>query len=150
MFSIIVSSLSVYKVVTEHMPRNMGLVARKPVFGVSDIASFKPVSTATETSYKTEIPLVASLNMVLSKTRITKALIRLRGCAGWSAPVLFANPRKQVFSRRGPYGISLLQETSFSSDVLPLVDFVSIFIDTSKITFHLIYLRCLHCSVYKK
>ena len=31
--------------------------------------------------------------------RITKALIRLRGCAGWSAPALFANPRRQVFSR---------------------------------------------------
>ena len=30
-------------------------------------------------------------------------MIRLRECAGWSAPVLFANPRKQVFSRRGPY-----------------------------------------------
>ena len=28
----------------------MGLVARKPVFGVSDKASFKPVSSATETS----------------------------------------------------------------------------------------------------
>ena len=41
--------------------------------------------------------------MVLSKKRITKALIRLRWCAGWSAPVLFANPRRQVFSRRGPY-----------------------------------------------
>ena len=33
---------------------------------------------------------------------ITKALIRLRGCADWSAPVLFANPWRQVFSRRGP------------------------------------------------
>ena len=33
---------------------------------------------------------------------IVKALIRLRGCASWSAPVLFANPRRQVFSRRGP------------------------------------------------
>ena len=30
--------------------------------------------------------------MILSKIRTTKALIRLRGCAGWSAPVLFANP----------------------------------------------------------
>ena len=40
--------------------------------------------------------------MILSKKPITKALIRLRGCAGWSAPVLFANPRRQVFSRRGP------------------------------------------------
>ena len=28
----------------------MGLVVRKPVFGVSDKASFKPVSSATETS----------------------------------------------------------------------------------------------------
>ena len=28
---------------------HMGLVARKPVFGVSDKASFKPVSSATET-----------------------------------------------------------------------------------------------------
>ena len=30
--------------------------------------------------------------MVLSNKRITKVLIRLRGCAGWSAPVLSANP----------------------------------------------------------
>ena len=41
--------------------------------------------------------------MILSKTRKTKALIRLRGCAGWSAPLLFANHRRQVFSRRGPF-----------------------------------------------
>ena len=40
--------------------------------------------------------------MVLSKKRITKALIRLRGCAGWSAPLLFATLRRQVFSWRGP------------------------------------------------
>ena len=39
--------------------------------------------------------------MILSNKRITKALIRLRGCAGWSAPVLFAHLRRQVFSRRG-------------------------------------------------
>ena len=37
------------------------------------------------------------------------ALIRLRGCAGWSAPELFANPRSQVFSRRGPI-ISKIQK----------------------------------------
>ena len=34
--------------------------------------------------------------MVLSKKRITKALIRLRGCAGWSAPMLFANPEDSI------------------------------------------------------
>ena len=29
--------------------------------------------------------------------RITKALIILCGCAGWSAPLLFATPRRQFF-----------------------------------------------------
>ena len=50
-----------------------------------------------------KILLVACLDMILSNKQITKALISLRGWAGWSAPLLFANPRKQVFSQRGPY-----------------------------------------------
>ena len=33
--------------------------------------------------------------MVLSKKRITKALIRLRGCAVWSEPVFFPNHRRR-------------------------------------------------------
>ena len=49
-------------------------VATKPVFRVSVKASFKPVSSATETSSKNEILLVASLDMVLTKTGITKVL----------------------------------------------------------------------------
>ena len=36
--------------------------------------------------------------MILSNKQITKALIRLRGYAGWSAPSFFTNPRRQVFS----------------------------------------------------
>ena len=40
--------------------------------------------------------------MVLSNKRITKALIRLRGRAGWSGPLLFANPRSHVFLQLGP------------------------------------------------
>ena len=48
-----------------------------------------------------------SINMVLSKKRITKALTSLRGCAGWSAHLLFANPKRQVFSRRGPEFLNL-------------------------------------------
>ena len=52
-----------------------------------------------------EISPVASLDMVPINKRITKALIRLSGCAGWSAPVLFANPRRQVFSRFGPINV---------------------------------------------
>ena len=81
----------------------MGLDMRKPVFGVSKKESFKPVSSVTETSKKIEISLVASLDMVLSNMQITKALFSLRGCAGWSGPVLFTNPRRQVFSHQGPY-----------------------------------------------
>ena len=44
--------------------------------------------------------------MPLSENRITKALIRLGGCPGWSAPVVLANPQRQVFLRRGPFVIN--------------------------------------------
>ena len=33
---------------------------------------------------------IASKGIILSRQRTTKVLIRLRGCAGWSAPLLFA------------------------------------------------------------
>ena len=36
--------------VLDYKLNHMGHVARKPVFGVSDKVSFKPVSSATETS----------------------------------------------------------------------------------------------------
>ena len=91
-----------------HNNKKVGLVARKTVFGVSEKGSFELVSSATETSKNIEIPPVASLHMILFKKQITKALIRLRGCAGWSAPVLFANHRRQIFLRRGPYSLGTL------------------------------------------
>ena len=72
---------------------HMGLVMRKPVFGVSNKASLKPFYSATETCQKIENSPVLSLHMILSEKRITKALISLRGSAGWSAPLLFANPK---------------------------------------------------------
>ena len=50
-----------------------------------------------------EILLVANLDMILFNKPITKTLIRLHKCAGWSAPVLFAHHRRQVFSLQGPY-----------------------------------------------
>ena len=81
----------------------MCLDARKTVLGVSEKTSFNQVSSATPTSFKIEILPVASSHMILSEKRITKVLIRLCGCAGWSAPVLFTNPQRQVFSRQGPY-----------------------------------------------
>ena len=75
----------------------------KPVFGVSEKGRLKPVSSATETSLKIEISHEACLDMVLSNKRITKALIRLRGCSGCSAPLLFATHQRQVFWHRDPY-----------------------------------------------
>ena len=78
----------------------MGLVVRKTVFGGGggggggggfDKECFKPVSSAIETSLKIEISPAASLHMILM------ILIRLRGCAGWSVPVLFTNPLKTGF-----------------------------------------------------
>ena len=80
----------------------LGLDVTKPVFGVSRKTRFKPVSSASESSLKIEISPLVSLYMIHSKKQITKVLISLRGCAGWSVPLLFANPRRQVFSRRGP------------------------------------------------
>ena len=93
----------------------MGLVATKPVFGISDKVRLKLVSLATETSWKIEILLKASWDMILSSEQITKALISLRGWAGWSAPLLFAKPQRQVLPWRGPYGCS---ENSWSTSVV--------------------------------
>ena len=55
----------------------MGQDARKPVFMVSDEVRFKPDCSATETSWKFEILLVASLVWILSTKQITNVLIRL-------------------------------------------------------------------------
>ena len=74
----------------------LGLGATTPVFGVSDKARLKPVSSAIEISWKNEISFAARLDMILSKMWKTNALISLRGSPGWSAP------RRPGFLRRGP------------------------------------------------
>ena len=80
----------------------MDLSATKPVLGVFVKGRLKPVSSVTETSWNIRISLVASLDIILSNKGIIKALIRLHVCAGCSAPLLFTNPRRQVFSLRRP------------------------------------------------
>ena len=77
----------------------MSLAARKPVFGVSDL---KRVSNQSPQLQRLARKPVLSLHIMLSETRITKALISLRGCAGWPAPMLFAPPpphEDRFFSR---------------------------------------------------
>ena len=50
--------------------------------------TLKPVYSAT--SYNIDILHVVSLDIILSKERIIKALTSLSGCAGRSAPLLLA------------------------------------------------------------
>ena len=64
----------------------ISLVTRKSVFRVRH----KPACSASETSWCLEISAITSRGIVLSRQRKTKVLIRLRECAGWSAPLLFA------------------------------------------------------------
>ena len=90
---------------------NMGLFGKKPVFGVSDKARFKPVSSVTGTSYELEIWHVARLDMIFSKMRKTKSMIRLGGCAGWSAPLLYPNPEDR-FSRDEPHMSCNIRKTT--------------------------------------
>ena len=56
---------------------------------LTDQLKLKPACSATEANYNVEIlyeALLASLDDMLCRERITK----VRGCAGWSAPLLFA------------------------------------------------------------
>ena len=68
----------------------------KPVLGVSDKARHIPVSSATETRYNIAILLEASLDMILSSKRIRRAIVSLRRCTGWSAPMLFSTPENFI------------------------------------------------------
>ena len=68
----------------------MSLVMRKPVFGICDQVRFKPACAATEARYRLESSDIESRGIILSRQWTTKELMRLRGCADWSAPLLFA------------------------------------------------------------
>ena len=68
-----------------------------------DQVTFKPACSATETSLNLEISDLETRDIILCSERTTKALIRLRECAGWSAPLLFAYGIRQVFAWPGPF-----------------------------------------------
>ena len=68
----------------------MSLVTRKPVFGVFDQGRLKPVCSATEVRWRFEISDIETRGIILSRKQTPKALIRLRRCAGRSAPLMFA------------------------------------------------------------
>ena len=78
----------------------MGLDATKPVFGVSDNRTLKPVSLASETNLKVEFSPVATLQKVNNKGDDQSAGMRRLACA-----FVVSKPRRQVFSRLAPYGL---------------------------------------------
>ena len=68
---------------------------------VSDQVRLKLACSATEASMRLEILVTETRDITLSRQRTTKVLIRLRGCAGWSALLLFAYDIRHVFSWPG-------------------------------------------------
>ena len=70
---------------------------------IFDQVWLKPACPATEASYNLETLDIASIHIILSKQRTTKVLIRLRGCAGWSAPLLFVYGIRHIFAWPGPH-----------------------------------------------
>ena len=71
--------------------------------GVYDRGRPKPACSATEASWSLETLDIASIHIILFKQRTTKVLIRLHGCTGWSAPLLFAYGIRLIFAWPGPY-----------------------------------------------
>ena len=69
--------------------RNLDL-NEKTVFRVSDHARLKPTYSVTEISKNAEILRITSLSIILYWELTIKALIKLRGCVGWSVPLMFA------------------------------------------------------------
>ena len=73
-----------------HIEHELSLVTRKPVVRVCDQVRHKPDCAAKEARWRLGISDIETRKMMLSRQRTTKALIRLRGCTVWSAPLLFA------------------------------------------------------------
>ena len=67
----------------------------------SDQVRLKLACSAIKASYSLEILAIESTDIILSKQRTRKALIRLRQCTGWSAPLLFAYDIRHIFSWPG-------------------------------------------------
>ena len=83
----------------------MSHITRKCVFGFSTRLDSNWPAQLQRLVKRLEISAIASTGIILSTQRTTKALIRLRGCAGWSAPLLFAYSIRHVFAWPGPNGV---------------------------------------------
>ena len=110
----------------------LSYVTRKPVFQVCDQLRLKPACSAAETSQGFEILAIASKGIILSKQQTTKALIRLRGCAGWSAPLLFAYVKNRFshdmahsFQNKSNIKLLCLHYVFMSESRWTIIDFIA-------------------------
>ena len=99
----------------------MSHILRNPVFWVSNHVRLKPAYSAAETSQSPEILHLASIGIILSKQQTTKALIRQRGCAGWSAPLLFAYGKSRFSHDVAEMVVRSSQDNGFYNRVKDLV-----------------------------
>ena len=60
----------------------LSLVMRKPVFRVYDQVRLKPACSAKDASWSHEIANIETRDIILTRQRTTKVLIRLCRCAG--------------------------------------------------------------------
>ena len=70
--------------------------------GICDQVRLKLACSGTAASWSLETSSIATTDIILSRERITKMLIRLHGCAGWSVSLLFTYD-KQVLPWCGSY-----------------------------------------------
>ena len=100
------------------------------------------------------ISAIASRGIILSMQWTTKALIRLRGCAGWSAPLLFASGKSRCSHDEAQllFWVNIYKEYNIDmdADFLPFPIFIynllftknSYFYDASSCGQH--YLQYIH------
>ena len=70
-----------------------------------------PLKTGLTVARKLKFLLIASLEIIISNKGITKVLIRLCRCAGWSAPLLFANPEDSYSHVKAQVQVSMYVRT---------------------------------------
>ena len=85
--------------------------------------------------------IVASLDIILFKTRKTKVLIRLRRSAGWSAPLLFANPKTGFLVSRPIWDWSFAFSSLLSGTAVVHYLFIFVFFTTVSLLFFILWNR---------
>ena len=90
----------------------LSLIKRKAVFGCFfDQVRLKPACSGTEISQRLEISYTDTRCIILSRQWTTKALIRLCGCTGWSASLLFAYAKSMFSHGKAQFSTTTICDT---------------------------------------